>query len=151
MHLLQLPVALAEKARQHFEELMREFSLIAAASQSKHQVPARLTELVDVLTQQFAGVNTEADQRLEDAIEAGLETIDDHVLTLPAAAASASQALGDLIDEADDYCRKGEHLLTLASPPDCVAYRGWYLGEVIGQLAGKSPVAWPDSDHARSL
>ena len=43
-----------------------------------------------------------------------------------------------MIDEADDYCRQGEHLLTLASPPDCIAYREWYLGQVVGQL-GRRP------------
>jgi hypothetical protein len=154
IHLLQLPVALAERARQHFEGLMREFALITAGSQdggTTHHVPARLTELVDALTVEFAGVNTVADQELEDAIDAHLPTIEDHVLLLPPAAGEASRALGAMIDEADDYCRQGEHLLTLASPADCVAYRGWYLGQVIGQLAGEPPVAWPDSGQARSL
>ena len=47
----------------------------------------RLTQLVDALTGQFAGVNTEADERLEDAIEQQLEQIEDHVLMLPVEAA----------------------------------------------------------------
>lgn len=38
------------------------------------------------------------------------DVIDDHVLLLPAAAAPA---LGDIIDEADAFCRTGQHLLTL--------------------------------------
>lgn len=154
VHLLGLPVPLAAKARQHFEGLQREFALIAAGSESgesHHQTPARLVELVEALTTQFAGVTTEADQRLEDAIELGRETIDDHVLALPLEAAPASQALADMIDEADEYCRQGEHLLTLATPPDCVAYRGWYLGQVISQLSGQPPVAWPDSPQAKGL
>jgi hypothetical protein len=154
VHLLQLPVPLAEKARQHFEGLLREFSLIAAGNEGgspTHHAPRRLIELVEALTAQFAGINADADQRLEDAIDAGIDTIDDHVLSLPAEAGPASQALGDMIDEADDYCRKGEHLLTLASPADCVAYRRWYLGEVIGQLQGQAPIPWPDSEQARGL
>jgi len=154
VHLLQLPVPLAGKARQHFEGLQREFALIAAGEaggESQHHAPARLTQLMETLTTQFAGVNSAADQRLEAAIEAGLETIDDHVLELPPEAAPASQAVGDMIDEADDYCRQGQHLLTLASPPDCVAYRGWYLGQVIDQLAGKPPIPWPDSPYAANL
>jgi hypothetical protein len=154
VHLLQLPVPLAERARQHFEGLMREFTLIAAGNEeggSQHPTPARLIELVDALTVQFAGVSTEADQRLQDAIDARLEVIDDHILVLPPAAGPASQALGDMIDEADDYCRAGEHLLTLASPADCIVYRKWYLGQVISQLAGATPVAWPDSEQVRSL
>lgn len=153
VHLLQLPVPLAERARQHFEGLMREFALIAAGHQEGedvHHTPVRLTELVDALVVQFDGINTEADQRLEDAIDARQLTIEDHVLMLPREAGPASQALGDMLDEADDYCRQGEHLLTLASPADCVAYRAWYLGEVIRQLEGGAPIAWPDSEHSRS-
>lgn len=154
VHLLQLPVALAERARQHFEGLMREFALIAAGNESgtaEHQVPVRLTELVDTLVLQFAGINTEADERLEQAIDQRQGSIEDHVLVLPAEAGPASQALGDLIDEADVYCRQGEHLLTLASPTDCIAYRAWYLGQVISQLAGERPIPWPASEQARAL
>ena len=154
VHLLRLPVPLAAKARQHFEGLMREFELIAASSaagESQHQVPVRLTQLVEALTGQFAGVNTAADERLEDAMEQQLEEIEDHVLLLPVEAAEASAALGAMIDEADDYCRQGEHLLTLASPADCLAYRQWYLGQVVSQLAGGPQISWPDSEQARSL
>lgn len=151
VHLLEVPVPLAAKATQHFEGLMREFTLIAGGEGGQHHTPARLTELVDQLTAQFSGAGDEAAERLEQAIEAGAETIPDLVLVLPAVAGPASQALGDMIDEADDYCRRGEHLLTLATPADCVAYRAWYLGQVIGQLVGKPPIAWPDSEQARSL
>ena len=50
IHLLQLPVPLAEKARQHFEGLMREFALIAAGNEGDHpahHAPRRLIELVE--------------------------------------------------------------------------------------------------------
>ena len=151
VHLLALPVPLAAASREHFEGLMREFALIAAAEEDNDHVPARLMELVTTLTRQFAGANTAADQRLEDAIDSGQEVIDDHVLELPAAAAPASQALADIIDEADDYCRRGEHLLTLAFPPVLDAYRRWYLGQVVDQLGGAAPVPWPDSPGAREL
>jgi hypothetical protein len=154
VHLLELPVPLAAKTQQHFEELMREFALIAAGVRSTdpdHHVPARLMQLVDGLVEQFGGVTGDAEQRLADAIDRGDAVIDDHLLEIPAEAGPASQALGDMIDEADDYCRRGEHLLTLASPPDCVAYRRWYLGEVIGQLAGATPTAWPHSEQALAL
>lgn len=150
VHLLQLPVPLAVRVRQHFEGLTREFMLMAAAGEH-HPVPARLMQLVEALTGEYAGLNTAADQRFEDAVAAGALVIDDQELTLPRQAGPAAQALGDMIDEADEYCRGGQHLLTLATPPDCVAYRHWYLSEVVGQLDGRSPVAWPDSAQARSL
>jgi hypothetical protein len=68
-HLLELPVPLAARAQEHFQELLREFTLIATdtASDGEH-APARLLQLVDVITQQFGGMNTAAEDRLEDAI-----------------------------------------------------------------------------------
>lgn len=151
VHLLGLPVPLAAQARQHFDGLIREFMLIAAGTDDDQHVPVRLMKLVDTITAQFAGINREADQRLEDAIDAGLPTIDDHVLELPTQAGPAAQAIGDIIDEADEYCRRGQHLLTLATPADCLAYRQWYLGQVIGQLAGQPAVPWADSVEAQRL
>jgi hypothetical protein len=32
-----------------------------------------------------------------------------------------------------------------------VAYRRWYLGQVITQLQGAAPIPWTDSDQARNL
>jgi hypothetical protein len=152
VHVLELPVPLAAKAQQHFEELMREFALISSGADAQHEnhVPRRLLDLVDVLVQQFGGTTSEPEQRLADAIERGDEVIADHVLEVPPEAGPASQALGDLIEEADEYCLRGEHLLTLATPPDCVAYRRWYLGQVVDQLAGKPPVPWPQYQAADS-
>jgi hypothetical protein len=154
VHLLDLPVRLAAKSQQHFEELMREFALIASEHQQghpEHHVPARLLNLVETLVRQFGATTSGAEQRLADAMDRGDQVIDDHVLEVPAAAGPASKALGDLIDEADDYCRRGQHLLTLATPADCVAYRRWYLLQVITQLQGAAPIPWPDSHEARSV
>jgi hypothetical protein len=149
-----LPVRLAARSQQHFEELMREFVLIAAGHQdghSEHEVPARLMNLVETLVQQYGDVADAAEERLADAIDRGDQVINDHVLQVPAAAGPAAQALGDLIEEADEHCRRGHHLLTLATPTDCVAYRRWYLGQIATQLHGAGPIPWTDSDEARSL
>lgn len=61
---------------------------------------------------------------------------------------SAAQACRDLLaglDEADAFCSAGQRLITLASPPDQIAFRHWYLGEFIAQLAGGAPTPWPGS------
>lgn len=145
VHLLELPVPLAAKSQEHFQELLREFLLISSDSNgSVDHVPARLLQLVEVLTQQYGGINSTAEERLEAAIACGDKVIDDHVLDMPTAAGPAAQALGDTIDEADRYCREGQHLLTLATPDDCVAYRRWYLSQCIEQAAGSPPVSWPE-------
>lgn len=156
VHLLELPVPLAGRSRQWFEELMREFSLIAAAAADGHDadgadglhVPRRLMQMVDMLTARFAAAHDAPRERLEDAIDRGLLVIPDHVMQLPVEAAPATRALGDMLDEADRYCRQGRHLLTLATPADLLAYRRWYLGQIADQLEGAAPVAWPDARDA---
>jgi hypothetical protein len=151
VHLLQLPVPLAGRSRQWFEELLREFSLIAAsaADDDDHPpVPRRLMAMVDALTARFAAAQDEPRERLEDAIDRGLLVIEDHVLQLPAEAAPATRALGAMLDEADRYCQQGRHLLTLATPDELLAYRHWYLGQIADQLEGAAPVSWPDARSA---
>ena len=49
-----------------------------------------------------------------------------------------------MLDEADDYCRAGRHLLNLATPDELRAFRSWYLGQVRDQLAGGPPEPWPE-------
>ena len=53
-------------------------------------------------------------------------------------------ALGGILDEADEYCRQGRLLLTLATPAPLVAYRQWFLDQFVDQAAGAPPVAWAD-------
>ncbi len=70
--------------------------------------------------------------------------IDDLVFRVPPQAAEAATNLDAMLDEANTYCGAGTHLLTLATPPDLVRFRKWYLGEFVGQLAGRPPIAWAD-------
>lgn len=146
VHLLELPVPLAAGAQQWFEELLREFSLIhaSAADHARSEVPSRLTEMVDSLVTRYAGVNDNARERLEAAIDRGDRVIADHVLEIPREAAAASRALGAMLDEADEFCRQGRHLLTLAEPRAVQAYRRWYLEEVVAQVGGAAPVPWTE-------
>ena len=58
-----------------------------------HQVPVRLTELVDALASQFGGLTTAQELRLEAAIADGLDEID-LTYQLPVEAGAASSALG---------------------------------------------------------
>lgn len=152
VHLLELPVPLAARSRQWFEELLREFALVAAGATDGHDghhghdgphVPGRLLQMVQLLTARFSAVSDAPRERLEAAIDRGDRVIPDHVMELPLEAAPATRALGDMLDEADRYCREGQHLLTLATTDDVLAYRHWYLGQIVDQLAGASPTPWP--------
>lgn len=148
VHLLELPVPLAARTQQHHDELMREFALLTGGpDDAEAHVPRRLLDLIHVLSARFAGVSDAPRERLQAAIQRGDAVIADHVLELPVEAGPASQGLAALMAEADEFCRRGEHLLTLAPPADCVAYRSWYLAQVADQLAGAPPVRWPDYRH----
>jgi hypothetical protein len=148
--LLELPLALHGRAQEHSAELMREMYLIAQAQHGKaeeladdgqHPLPRRLMELVDALTSSYGGLTNDQNRQLGDAIEGGRDSID-LAYRVPLGAAGAAQQLGDMLDEADDYCRQGQHLLTLATPPELVSYRRWYLSEFTAQLAGEPATPW---------
>ena len=69
---------------------------------------------------------------VEAALESGGRPVD-LVYEVPQDINEACKRLLDLLDEADDYCLAGEHLVTLASPPAVRAYREWFLREFIEQ------------------
>jgi hypothetical protein len=141
--IIGLPLDLHARAAEHGEELRREFTLIAAQLQHEGSasVPRRLVELIDTLRGRYAGFSTDQEDALEAAIAAGRSSID-LTFRVPADVGEAAVALGAMLDDADEYCREGKHLLTLATPPDLVAYRQWYLGQFIEQSRGGPPAPW---------
>jgi len=143
VHILGFPLPLYQRSLEHSNELLREFALIGLSQKEgdSRPLPSRLIELVDALTRDYAGVTDEADAQRDEALEAGLEVIDLTYL-VPAGVAEASQALGAMLDEADEYCRRGGTLLTLATPPETKQFRDWYLGEFTAQVAGAEPTPW---------
>jgi hypothetical protein len=146
VHVLQLPVRLWARSQEQHDALMREFALMSVPTEEDakaRHVPSRLIELMDTLTADFEGVSTAQEQELYAAVEAGISTLD-QVYSVPPAAAEASRAIGEMLDETDEYCRQGQHLLTLAADEELVRFRWWYLDQFIDQVAGKPPVAWPD-------
>jgi hypothetical protein len=102
-----------------------------------------LMALVDLLVERYSGLNDDARNRLEDAIDRGDQVIADHVMQMPPEAGQAAQALGAMMDEAEAFCRQGKHLLTLAEPAEVLAYRRWYLDQIVAQLADAAPTPWP--------
>lgn len=144
--LVDLPLATHARAQEHTEGLRRELRLLA---ESLHRdevdsVPARLVALTQVLQHSYAGFG----EAQEDAIEAARRAGHDRLtltVELPRSAADAARALDAVLDEADEYCRAGEHLLSLATPPDILAYRRWYLAQVVQQVGGAAPVPWHGS------
>ena len=147
VRVLQLPVRIWSRSQEQHDALMREFALMSVPSdetERKRHVPTRLAKLIDTLTADFEGVATEQEQQLFEAAASGQDVIDELVYAMPRAAVPASQALGEILDEADEFCRQGKHLLTLAADEELVRFRRWYLSQFIDQSAGAAPVAWPD-------
>jgi hypothetical protein len=146
VRLVGFPLKLWEKTQEHSDELIREFTLIAMESKdpaSRQHVPARLLALIDELTVQYAGVAAAPEAARDEAIARGDETADLNYL-VPPGVAEACRALDVILDEADEFCRRGEHLLTLAFPPEAVRFRKWFVEEFIRQVDGADPVPWPE-------
>ncbi len=151
VRLLQFPLDVYQRANEAFEGLRREFTLIAMRTTDAQQVPKRLLQLVDALTGEYEALNEETDRVRDDAIDRGEKVLDQLVYRLPPSAAPACMALNQMLDEADQFCAEGELLLSLASPPEAVAFRRWFLGEIVAQLDGEPPLPWPRADIASLL
>lgn len=147
VHLLGLPVALWSQAQEHSDELLREFTLIAQQlhdGDGHREVPGRLVRLVQALTARYGSLTAHQDAELAAAVASGRAVIDRLTFQVPPEAADDATQLGALLDEADDYCRSGRHLLTLATPAELVRFRHWYLDQFIHQLGGQAPAPWCD-------
>lgn len=145
LHLIGLPLDIWARSQEHMDGLLREFALLAAgeANNPNSHVPRRLLELMKELQANYQGVTSEQDAQIEEAWEAGQTTID-LTYRLPPDVADASVRLDAALDEADNYCRTGEYLLSLATPPEPLAFRRWALGQFIDQIAGRPAQSWQE-------
>jgi hypothetical protein len=144
IRVMGMPIAVQARAQEHADELTRELTLIGAQLRQEgntRDLPALLVTLIEQLNARYSRFTTEQEQLLAEATARGDDTID-LTYQLPASAAAHAQELGDLLDQADAYCRTGRHLLTLATPDDLVAFRRWYLSQFIDQVTGQPPVPW---------
>jgi hypothetical protein len=142
VRLLELSLADYAHSAAHHDELFREFALILSCEPATdHEVPRRLTAVMEELTERFRGFTAAPQGQLQAALERGDEAID-LTFRVPAAAREAALRLHDLLAAADEYCRQGE-LLTVAPPPDAVRFRNWYLHEFVAQIDGEPPTPWP--------
>lgn len=146
VRLLNLPVAVQLEAAEHHDALIREFTLISASS-APNSVPQRLLTLMDDLQVRFQEFSEAPRQAYESARADGAASVD-VVYLVPPEVSEAVTRLGELLDEADGFCRAGEHLVTLATPPRALAYRRWFISEFVNQVAGGEPTAWVAPDDS---
>lgn len=150
VRLLRFPLQVWVRSNEHFEGLRREFALIAMHPDTS-DVPRRLLELVEALAGEFAETVADAARIRNEAYARGDNEIPELVYRAPPQAGAATISLARMLDEADEFCRSGHHLLTLATPPELVAFRRWYLGEFSAQLQGQPPLPWPEADHQQLM
>ena len=136
------PLQVHGRAQQQSQEMRREFQLVLGQEQlHPGSVPARLLDLSAVLSERYAGFTEQQEREIEDGISAGRDILDELVFRVPADVACAVEQLRAILDEADEFCRSGQ-MLVLATPPDLVRYRNWYLDQFSGQAAGQPPEPW---------
>jgi hypothetical protein len=147
VRMMGLPVALFLRTREHHDELVREFTLMAiresatdAGAPPRTVLPSRLRELIDILGRRFEASTSRADIDLQAAVERGDPTVDltYHVST----DVVAEMVVGtELMDDADEFCRQ-ERLLTLPRDPAMVDFSRWYNREFLRQIDGLAATPW---------
>lgn len=140
-----LPLRLAERAREWFEALVREFDIIASESHVESP-PQRLVELVADVRHRFSRFSAPSDTAMDRAAAEGRASYDVRLL-LPEAAGGAATELLERIGEAVRFCEEGE-LLTLSAPDDVLRFATWYLTEVARQIEGATARPWRAMDSA---
>jgi hypothetical protein len=141
--LLNFPLQVFADARQHHDELLREFALLALRppeDRPGHAVPAQLLDLIDSLGRRFGGVGDRTDALREAALARG-DTTMDLSYSVPRSAGPALRELHVLMEQADAFCQ-AEQLLTIAATPVERHFRAWFIDEFIGQADGADPVPW---------
>jgi len=140
--LVDFPLPVGIRARQHSEALMREFAIIAMGGGDRADVPKRLLELAQLHRERYSGMNPGADDAVDAAIKRGEEFIT-LTVDVPKRLKQDTIDLTTVLVEVDRYCRNGE-LLTLAPNEELRTFWIWFLSEFVNQLSGREPVSWRD-------
>lgn len=142
IRLIGIPLDLQRAASEHHEGLRREFQMLLVQGEADStSVPARLVRLAGDLSERFSAFTAAGKLEMEQAMARGDEAVDIDI-TVPTEIAGAVRDFMHLLEEADEYCRAGKHLLALATPPEPARYRNWLLGEFIRQARGEPPLPW---------
>lgn len=143
VRILELPVVVWADTQEYYDDLLREFALLAAANQQGiDHTPAQLLALVEELQRDYDQLSVAQSAQLAMAVEAGRSSLDLTYL-VPVGVADACRRVDEAFDAADAYCRAGDYLLSLACPPEATMFRRWFLGEFVRQVEGQPPCPWP--------
>lgn len=139
----RVPVETWQRSSAHVDAIKREFDIMMADLPSG-SVPHQLIELIQRFEKRYGGYSDPTWEDMYAAAERGDREVT-LVFTVPRETSEAALQLGEMLDKVDDYCRAGEALLSLATPPDLVSFRRWFLGEFVRQIdKGLSPMTWEE-------
>lgn len=141
VHLLGTPLDLLVRAREHHDELVREFRLLALSGQvAAPDTPLRLVELTEILGREHSAAGSRHDQDVDQALANGELRRDLHY-SVGAGGLEAVRGLEALMVEADGFCA-AEQLMTLERPALLRRFASWHLGQFVSQYAGGPAVPW---------
>ena len=140
VRLVNVPVQVLAVSRQHHDELMHEFAMLAVSLEDRDAVPVRMLELIDTLGTRYGRAADRPDALVDAAIARGDQSID-LTYQVPAHVVDAADALEQIMDEADEFCRD-EQMLTLARSDVQRQFARWYLDEFRRQINGEPPQPW---------
>lgn len=144
VRLIGMRLDMQARSAEHQEGLRREFRMLVEQGQAdRESVPGRLVALAAELDRRFQSFGAAGQAEIEAAAGRGEATID-LSLAAPRTIGAAAREFGRMLEEADEYCRAGEHLLTLAAPADVVEFRKWVLAELERQAEGGRPISWSE-------
>lgn len=141
VRLLDLPVQVLVAAREHHDEVMREFTVLAVSDHDQDSsVPQRLVALTEILGARYGASAGRPDRVIDEAVQRGDRVID-VTYQVPGHVVEAADRLESLMAEADEFCRT-EQMLTLPRSELLVQFAHWYLEEFRRQVGGGPPRRW---------
>ena len=140
VRLINVPVRLFAAGRQHHDELLHEFAILAVSLEDRSSVPVRMLSLIDELGTRYGRAADRPDDIIDAAIAQGIDSVD-LTYQVPTHVVEAADALERMMDEADEFCRR-EQMLTTARSELQRRLARWYLDEFRRQIAGEPPQPW---------
>lgn len=141
--LRDFPLRLWLRQQEHSDALLREFQLLLGGrgTGSDTSAPAQLVQLAQMFTTRFGALINAINDERHAAMDRGLDRIDSRV-PLPEGTPQLLEQVANVMRLVDDYCLAGD-LLTLARPPEVIAFSQWSLAELTAQYEGAEPTPWP--------
>lgn len=142
-----LPLAVYVDWRRHFRDVRRELRLLSLAHEADYPVAKTISDL-------FTRFGDEVKQaqgftEINRAIAAGRHHAQVRLVVTPEAPKVVGQII-DVIELADSFSR-AERLLSLASTDQQRDFQRWFLGEIIRQSNGGSPLPWLGSEAVEKV